>query len=130
LISIFSKAERDKTKGSQWFNMKAPEITKELKNDLQIIQMRSALDPKQFYKRSEAKKLPKYFEMGKVIESSVGYHESKNIRKRNKTLVDELMEDDEFMKFNKKKFKESVEQQQRSKMQFKAFKKASRMKKR
>jgi len=43
--------------------MKAPEITEELKNDLQILQMRSALDPKHFYKRSEMKTLPKYFEV-------------------------------------------------------------------
>lgn len=43
--------------------MKAPEMTDELKNELQVIQMRSALDPKHFYKRSEMKSLPKYFEV-------------------------------------------------------------------
>ena len=43
--------------------MKAPEMTDELKNELQVIQLRSALDPKHFYKRSEMKSLPKYFEV-------------------------------------------------------------------
>lgn len=55
--------EREKTKGANWFNMKAPEMTDELKNELQVIQLRSALDPKHFYKRSEMKSLPKYFEV-------------------------------------------------------------------
>lgn len=43
--------------------MKAPEITEELKNDIQVVQMRSALDPKHFYKRNEMKTIPKYFEV-------------------------------------------------------------------
>ncbi|KAG5680827.1 hypothetical protein PVAND_010309 [Polypedilum vanderplanki] len=106
-LKKLKRKERERTKGSKWFNMKAPEMNEGLKNELEILQMRSALDPKHFYKRSEMKTLPKYFEMGKIIESSVEYHNSKNIRKRNKTLVDELMEDAEFQKLNKKKFKEA-----------------------
>lgn len=43
--------------------MKAPEVTEELKNDIQVVQMRSALDPKHFYKRNEMKAIPKYFEV-------------------------------------------------------------------
>jgi len=51
--------------------MKAPEMTEELKNDLQILQMRSALDPKHFYKRSEMKTLPKYFEASFLINKLI-----------------------------------------------------------
>lgn len=47
--------------------MKAPEMTEELKNDMSILQMRSALDPKHFYKRSEMKTLPKYFEVSSLL---------------------------------------------------------------
>lgn len=43
--------------------MKAPEVTEEIKNDMQVMQMRSALDPKHFYKRNEMKTIPKYFEV-------------------------------------------------------------------
>jgi hypothetical protein len=43
--------------------MKAPELTEELKNDVEILQMRAALDPKRFYKRNEMKTIPKYFEV-------------------------------------------------------------------
>lgn len=108
--------------------MKAPEMTEELKNDLQILQMRSALDPKQFYKRSEMKTLPKYFEIGRVVDAPVEYHSSKNTRKRNKTLVDELMEDAEFQKFNKKKFQEHQAEKQKQ-PNFKRFKKGNKVSK-
>lgn len=66
--SIFQK-EREKTKGANWFNMKAPEVTEELKNDIQILQMRSALDPKKFYKRNEMKTIPKYFEVKRFTDN-------------------------------------------------------------
>lgn len=63
--------------------------------------------------------------MGKIVESNVEYHNSKNIRKRNKTLVDELLEDAEFQKFNKKKFKESSAAVA-TKSNFKKFKKSNK----
>lgn len=43
--------------------MPAPEITDELKNDLEILKMRSALDPKHFYKKNDMEALPKYFQV-------------------------------------------------------------------
>lgn len=43
--------------------MPAPEMTQELKNDLQILQMRSTLDRTHYYKSSDWKKLPKYFQV-------------------------------------------------------------------
>ena len=43
--------------------MPAPEMTDEVKNELELIKMRSALDPQHFYNRSEMKKLPKYFQV-------------------------------------------------------------------
>merc|ERR1712098_283255 len=47
------KEEREKTKGKDWFNMSAPEMTEERKLDLEVIQMRGATDPKRFYKKSD-----------------------------------------------------------------------------
>lgn len=43
--------------------MPQPELTEELKRDLQVIRMRKALDPKQFYKGNDMKGLPKYFQV-------------------------------------------------------------------
>ena len=61
------------TKGKNWFEMKAPEMTEELKNDLTVIQYRNILDPKQFYKAPDRKVLPKYFQVSccEMIEAYI-----------------------------------------------------------
>ena len=57
------QAESGKSAGKQWFNMAAPELTTELKNDLKALQLRNAIDPKQHYKANDSKELPKYFQV-------------------------------------------------------------------
>jgi len=47
--------------------MKRPEITPEIKRDLQIIKLRNVLDPKRFYKKDDSKELPKYFEVNFIF---------------------------------------------------------------
>lgn len=49
-ITLIFQKESEKTKGPGWFNMKAPELTEEAKRDLEVLQMRSVLDPKRHYK--------------------------------------------------------------------------------
>ncbi|XP_074106467.1 deoxynucleotidyltransferase terminal-interacting protein 2 [Cotesia typhae] len=110
-LTIQRKKEREKTKGAKWFNMPAPEMTAEVRHDLQVIQMRSALDPKRFYKKNDIKALPKYFQIGKVVDSPLDYYSGRlSNKERKKTLVDELMADAEFDKYNKRKFKEIVKE--------------------
>ena len=53
--------------GDQWFNLPATEVTEEIKNDLEVLQMRGALDPKRFYKKNTNKELPKYFQVGRYV---------------------------------------------------------------
>ena len=53
--------------GDQWFNLPATEVTEEIKNDLEVLQMRGALDPKRFYKKNSNKELPKYFQVGRYV---------------------------------------------------------------
>jgi hypothetical protein len=48
--------------------------------------------------------------VGQVIEAPVEYHNTKNVRRKKRTLVEDLLEDAEFQKYNKKKYKESLEQ--------------------
>lgn len=57
------KTEADKTKGDKWFNLPATEMTEEKLRDLEVIQMRSILNPKQFYKKNDLKVVPKYFQV-------------------------------------------------------------------
>lgn len=67
--------------------------------------------------------------MGKIIESPLDYHNSKNIRQgKHKSMVDELMEDAEFQKFNKKKYAEAMVQKQSAGYN-KALKKMRKLKK-
>lgn len=45
--------------------MKAPEITQELKGDLQVLKMRGSMDSKRFYKKNDRDGFPKYFQVRK-----------------------------------------------------------------
>uniref|UniRef100_A0A8C3R7B7 Deoxynucleotidyltransferase terminal interacting protein 2 n=1 Tax=Cyanoderma ruficeps TaxID=181631 RepID=A0A8C3R7B7_9PASS len=101
------RAEREKTTGDGWFGMKAPEITSELKNDLKVLKMRASLDPKHFYKKNDRDGLPKYFQVGTVVDSPIDFYHSRLPKKqRKRTIVEELLADSEFRRYNKKKYQE------------------------
>ena len=63
LYFFLFQAEREKTKGKNWFDMKAPEITEEVKSDMLTLQMRGVTDPKRFYKGNDIRGMPKFFEV-------------------------------------------------------------------
>lgn len=122
------KAEREKTKGKDWFNLPATELTEEKKNDLMVLQYRRALDPKRFYKAPDIRAIPKYFQMGRVVDNPVDFYHSRIPKKeRKKTLVDELLADQEFRQFNKRKYAEIQESKMRGRKG--AFKHMKRLKK-
>lgn len=109
--------------------MSAPEMTEEVKRDLEVLQMRSVLDPKHFYKKNDMKELPKYFQIGKVMDSPLDYYNNRMTKKeRKRTIVDELMADAEFHRYNKKKYGEIVEE--KKKTNYKAHMQARRLKRR
>ncbi|KAK4881049.1 hypothetical protein RN001_004368 [Aquatica leii] len=125
---LLRKREAVKTKGNKWYGLPATEVTNDVKRELQVLQMRSALDPKRFYKKNDLKVLPKYFQIGKVIDSHLDYYNGRLTKKeRKKTLVDELLTDAEFNKYNKRKYKEIIEQKQAT--SYKAWKQAKKSKK-
>lgn len=66
-LSLVSQKERAKTKGSDWYNLPATKKTEEVMKDLEVLQMRSALDPKRFYKNNDMKTLPKYFQVSRQV---------------------------------------------------------------
>jgi Fcf2 pre-rRNA processing len=93
-----------KTKGEKWFDMPAPELTDELKNDLRAIRMRDTLDPSRFYKAPDTKGIPKFFQIGTVVESPADFYSSRiPKRQRKKTIVEELLVDAEFKRYRKRK---------------------------
>lgn len=121
------REKRRKETGAGWFNMHAPQITSEIKHDLEILRMRSVLNPKHFYKKNDMKTLPKHFHIGKIINSPMDFYSSRLEKKeRKKTIVDELMADAEFTKYNKRKYKEIIKEKQ--KIHYKAHKHAKKLK--
>ncbi|XP_041648095.1 deoxynucleotidyltransferase terminal-interacting protein 2 [Cheilinus undulatus] len=108
-LKLKHKVEREKSTGDGWFNMKAPEITQELKGDLQVLQKRGSVDPKRFYKKNDRDGFPKYFQIGTVVDSPVDFYHSRIPKKdRKRTMVEELMADAEFRHNNKKKYQNIV----------------------
>ncbi|KAE8589997.1 hypothetical protein XENTR_v10017896 [Xenopus tropicalis] len=101
------KEEREKTTGHGWFDMKAPEMTEDLKNDLKALKMRAAMDPKRFYKKNDRDGFPKYFQVGTVVDTPLDFYHSRIPKKqRKRTIVEELLADSEFRRYNKKKYRE------------------------
>ncbi|KAH9684148.1 hypothetical protein WN944_025229 [Citrus x changshan-huyou] len=114
LNKLLKKQIKD-TAGTSWFDMPAATITPELKKDLQLLKLRSAMDPKRHYKKSEAKSktLPKYFQVGTVVESSTDFFSSRLTKKERKaTLADELLSDPTLGQYRKRKVRE-IESQNR-----------------
>ncbi|KAJ2786430.1 rrna-processing protein fcf2 [Coemansia interrupta] len=97
--------DKSKHAGKKWFGMKAPVLTPELKNDVRVLQLRNVLDPKRFYKKDAGtKKIPKYFEMGTVIEGPTEFYSARMTKKERKTnLVDELLADKQARDYFKRK---------------------------
>ncbi|AWP10985.1 putative deoxynucleotidyltransferase terminal-interacting protein 2 [Scophthalmus maximus] len=108
-LKLKHRAEREKSTGDGWFNMKAPELSQELKGDLQVLKMRGSMDPKRFYKKNDRDGFPKYFQVGTVVDSPVDFYHSRVPKKgRKRTMVGELLADAEFRQKNKKKFQQIV----------------------
>lgn len=109
--------------------MPATEVTEELRQDMEIIQMRSVLNPTHFYKKNDLKTLPKYFQVGTVLPSPLDKHRDRGERvSKKKSLVDELLEDAEFQRFNKRKYQEVMAEKHTSGYK-KAYKKMKKLKK-
>ncbi|XP_032884812.1 deoxynucleotidyltransferase terminal-interacting protein 2 [Amblyraja radiata] len=101
------KIERAKTAGDSWYNMKAPDLTDELKNDLRVLKMRGAMDPKRFYKKNDRDGFPKYFQVGEIVENPADFYQSRVPKKQRKqTMVEELLADAEFRRYNKRKYQQ------------------------
>lgn len=82
-------------------------MTAELERDLKIIKMRGAIDPKRHYRKDDSKELPKYFQMGTIIEGPTEFYSSRLTRKeRKQTILEELMQDDKRKKYLKRKYLE------------------------
>ncbi|XP_043701743.1 rRNA-processing protein fcf2-like [Telopea speciosissima] len=114
-MNKFLRKQVKDTAGKSWFEMPAPTITPELKKDLQMLKLRSVIDPKRHYKKgdSKSKTLPKYFQVGTVTESASDFFSGRLTKKERKaTLADELLSDRSLGEYRKRKVREIEEQNQ------------------
>jgi hypothetical protein len=111
------KIDNSSNAGKGWFNLPAPEITPELKQDLKAIQLRSVIDPSRFYKKLDRKKLPKYFQIGTIQDNII---DGKNSRVKKSEVKDrileEFLEQDKVVNFSKRKFDEIQNQKRKISM--------------
>ncbi|KAF2733517.1 Fcf2-domain-containing protein [Polyplosphaeria fusca] len=99
------QAGKKATAGSQWFNLPKTELTPELRRDLQLLKMRGILDPKRFYKKSDAKSdVPEFSQIGTVIEGPTEYYTARiNNKDRKRTFVEEVLaQEDQTGRFKNK----------------------------
>ena len=82
------------------------ELTDALKDDLKAIKFRNQIFPKRFYKNNDSESLPKYFQVGTVVESGgvgrVGDRLTKKMQKR--SVAEQFLMDDEANAFSKRKY--------------------------
>lgn len=81
------------TAGSDWFDMPKTKMTPEFVRDLQLLRMRSVLDPKRHYKKETSKaKHPEFCEVGTVVEGPTEFFSARLVKKDRKgTFMEEIM---------------------------------------
>jgi hypothetical protein len=85
--------EKKATAGSDWFNLPKTELTPELRRDLQLLKMRSVLDPKRHYKKMNSKSdVPAFSQVGTIVEGPTEYFNARiNKKDRKGTFVEEVL---------------------------------------
>ncbi|ETI23319.1 hypothetical protein G647_05119 [Cladophialophora carrionii CBS 160.54] len=89
-----SKKVNDQTSaGPEWFDMPKTKLTPQLKRDLQLIEMRSVLDPHRHYKKNNRKgKVPTFSQTGTVVEGPTEFFSARiNKKERAKNFVEEAL---------------------------------------
>ncbi|VVD06150.1 unnamed protein product [Leptidea sinapis] len=136
---LFQFDQLDKETGKLKSNIGSVNIEKEMEKSVlkpgiekehalpkyNVSEKKSALDPKHFYKKNDMEVLPKYFQVGRIMDSALDHTNERLTRKqRKRTMVDELLADAELQKYNKKKYKEIIDENRKT--QYKTFMKDKR----
>jgi hypothetical protein len=110
-----AKKNAPDTAGKSWYDLPATTITDEVKNDLRVLRLRSALDPKAFYKKFDNTKFPKYFQFGTVVEGATEFYSSRLSKKqRKRTFTEEIMADSHLTEVRKKRYTKMQEEAART----------------
>lgn len=111
LVSKTSNTSKNKkestTAGPAWFDMPKGDLNDpKIKDDMKLLSLRSALDPKQHYKKGDCgSNGSKYFQLGTIIADHSSYFNDRLIKKqRSTTILDTLMRDAERKAYLKSKY--------------------------
>ncbi|KAF2429840.1 rRNA processing protein Fcf2 [Tothia fuscella] len=91
---VTAKQSRIKAKEtlSDWYNLPRTDLTPEFKRDLQLLNMRSVLDPHRMYKKAGKFKVPEYSQMGVLVEGPTEFFSGRIQKKdRKKTFVEDAL---------------------------------------
>lgn len=79
--------------GPDWFHLPRTTLTPTLKRELQILKMRSVLDPKRHYKKDDSKALAsEFFQVGTIVQGPTEFYNSRiPNRDRKGTIVSEIL---------------------------------------
>ena len=99
---------RDGSAGASWYNLPKTVVTPQLKRDLQLIRMRSVLDPHRHYKKDNTRDtIPQFSQVGTMVEGPTDYFSARIPKsKRHKTLVESVMAAEKESGRMKKKYGE------------------------
>ncbi|OQD78693.1 hypothetical protein PENDEC_c001G04669 [Penicillium decumbens] len=92
-LDVKNQKKEKPTARPDWFDLPKTELTTELKRDLQLLRMRSVLDPKRHYKKENGKaKPPEFSQVGTIIQGPTEFFSGRIAKKdRKKTFVEETM---------------------------------------
>ena len=106
--------EMKNSTGPMWFNMTAPEMTPELKEDLKAMQVKQYTDATQFFKKNDKKKLAKFFKIGtiqdNILEGKKNRLKKSEVRNR---IAEEILDRDISKSYTLKKFDEIQKQRRK-----------------
>ena len=108
------REENKKTTGPKWFNMKAPELTTELKQELKAVQLGNLSQPFQFHKKNDRKGYAKFFQIG-TIQDNILDGKANRLKKSEikNTIAQQLLDFDLEQNYTLRKFNEYQEQRKK-----------------
>jgi len=102
---------RGAARSNKWYRLPKQELTPSAKDDLRVLQLRNALDPKRFYKRPDSNKLPRRFQIGTIVEHPQDSRSGRlSRRERAPNITQEALRDERSRAFRKRKWKELQEE--------------------
>lgn len=108
------RAENLLTTGKEWFNMKVPEVTPEVKEDLIAMNLKKYIDPTQFAKKNDRKTIPKFFQIGRINDIITDGKRNRlrkdEVRSR---IAEEILDHDLAANYSLKKFNEIQNQRRK-----------------